>query len=382
VFGHSILLTHLVAVGLAAACLYLTFRIGTLLGGVSAGAVAMLLLLLHPLFFAQAGMMHGDMTVAALGSLAVLFYLQGRWRAYGCAAVALLLCKETGLGVVAAVAGYHLLFRVERERRFAESLALASPALVLALFFLATWWTTGRLVDNHYFDSNTLASLSSVRLRETSRWLLSYQGRWVLTTSITLALLLVPAAFARREIALCAMVVLPFWAVFSVIFVLPRYLLPAFPFLSVMAALALVSLGRRFWWPIPWLAVAVVAMVFVRKLPGSPDWGSNYETNMGYVGVVRTQQSLAGWLEENRPGATIAAAWPLSMNLEHPALGYVSRGFRVVGPTAPADLLVRSVPGAPENRIVRDRIEAERWRRLKRFGSGRRKATVYALGGG
>ncbi len=382
VFGHAIWLTHTVAIGLGAACLYLTYRVGWLLGGSVVGGLAMSLLLLDPMFFAQAGMMHGDMIVAALGLATVLLYLQSRWAAMMCCAVLVVLGKETGIGIVAAISAYHLLFRRDRPNYIAETVAHASPAAVLAVFLGATWLATGRLVDNHYFNENALTTVSLANISETSWWLFVNQGRWILPCAIGGALLLVPKAFARREVALLVLLILPFWAAFSVLFFLPRYLLPAMPYLCIAAGLALAALGRRFGRGVPVAALAAVAMLFARDLPGNRDEPSNYEFNLGYVEVVNSQRALASWIEANHPDATISVAWPLNMNLELPALGYVTRRMSVVGPTEDAQLLGLSAPGDPRHSKLRDRIREEQRKIVRSFGEGNRVAEVFGPGSG
>lgn len=375
-FGHSIWLTHAVAIGLAMATLHLTFRVGELIEGPFAGLLSALLLALNPLFFAQAGMMHGDMSVAVLGLAATLFYLQGRFALYAIAAVAAVLCKETGLAIVAGVSAYHLLFGRNRPRWLREMAWLASPGLALAAFFLATWMTSGQMLNNPYFTDNALLVPSADQLRFFARWLLVEQGRWVLVVSIAAGLVGVPGLARRPELALLALLVLPFCAAFSLIYFLPRYLLPTTPYFSIAAATALVGLGRMSKL-IPAVAVFLAIAIFAAEAPGRSERAGNYELNLGYVEVAQAHAAAAKWLSQNRSESRIGAAWPLSMVLRNPNLGYVTRPLHVVDPRAEAEILAWSAQGEAANNRLLARARNEGRPVLATFGRGNRVAVVF-----
>jgi len=379
-FGHSIWITHAVAVGLATVSLFLTFRVGQMIAGPAAGLLAALLLVLSPLFFAQAGLLHGDMTVTALGLCATLFYLQGRTRLYLVAAIALVLCKETGVAIVAAISAHHLAFRRERPRRAREAVLLALPALALVAFFVVTWMATGRLLNNPYFAEHALADVSVETFRTVSGWLFERQGRWILVVVTALTVFEPPRLARRRDIALMAMLILPYWAAFSVIYFLPRYLLAAFPYVCIIAATAMVALARRTVL-IPIAALIGLAAIFAREVPGDFDVPGNYETNLGYIDVVHVHAATARWLESNHANARIGAAWPLSMDLSRPALGYVAKPLHVVhveDGREDVELLAWTAQGGPENHAILTRARAEQWHLLERFGQGAKVAVVFA----
>lgn len=376
VFGHSIWLTHLVAATLGAATFYLTFRVGERIGGAAAGFVSALLLLLNPLFFAQAGLMHGDMAVAALGLAATLFYLEERPLPYFVSAIALLLAKETGIAIVVGIAAYHAVVRSDRPRHLREAILLATPGLVLAAFFAASWMTTGRLVNNSYFETNTLVSLSFAKVRWVSRWLFVEQGRWVLTALTVAALAFGRREYRYRELPLLALVVLPFWGAFGVLYALPRYLLPAFPFLSVAAGLAVVSLGRM-WKLIPVVAFVAVGASFALTIDGAHEGRGSHENNLEYVDVVETHRELAAWLEAHHQGAAIAAGWPLRQVLREPSLGYVSAPLDSVATDELPEILAWTAQGDAFTQSLLARAEAERWQILERFENGGKVAAAF-----
>ncbi|MDG2304071.1 MAG: glycosyltransferase family 39 protein [Candidatus Binatia bacterium] len=375
-FGHSIWLTHLVAVTLGATTLYLTFRVGERIGGSAAAFVSALFLLLNPLFFAQAGLMHGDMAVAALGLAATLFYLEERRLPYFVSAVALLLAKETGLGIVVGIAVYHALVRSDRPRHLREAVVLATPGLMLAAFFAASWITTGRLLNNSYFDTNTLVTLSFEKVRWVSRWLFVEQGRWILTACTVVALTFGRREYRFRELPLLALVVIPFWAAFGALYVLPRYLLPAFPFLSVAAGLGVVALGRR-WKLVPVVAVIAAGASFALTIDGTREGSGSYENNLEYVDVVETHRELAAWLEAHHQGAVIAAGWPLGQVLREPRLGYVSVPLNSASTHQHPEILAWTAQGDAFTQSLVARAEGERWEILERFENGGKVAAAF-----
>lgn len=376
VFGHSIWLTHLVAATLGAAALYLTYRVGERIGGSSSGFVSALFLLLNPLFFAQAGLMHGDMAVAALGLAATLFYLDERRVPYFATAIALLLAKETGLGIVVGIAAYHVLFRSDRPGRVREAFGFASPALVLAAFFAASSMTTGQFVNNPYFETRALASLSFSKVRWVTRWLFVEQSRWILTALTIAGLTLGREAYRRRELPLLAFVVLPFWGAFGILYALPRYLLPAFPFLSVAAGLAAVALGRKAKL-VPLAAIVAAGLSFALTIDGVHEGPGAHENNLEYVDVVETHRQLAAWLEAHHPGAVIAAGWPLRQVLRAPRLGYVSVPLDAAETHESPEILAWTAQGSAFNHSLIARAEAERWELLARFENGGKVAAAF-----
>ncbi len=379
VFGHDIRVTHAFAVALAVGALYLTYRVGRVVAGAEAGLLAAVLLALSPLFFAQAGLLHGDMTVTALGLAATLFYLQERRALYLITATALVLSKETGIGIVAAIGAYHVLFRNERPERIREAALLFTPAIALAAFFAATWLTTGQVLNNPYFAENSLGAASIAQLRSVSAWLFERQGRWILTVATALALFERPPLGDNKP-TLMAILVLPFWLAFSLIYFLPRYLLAVFPYVCILAATALVASSRRSRW-IPVAALLGTALLFAREVTGERATVGNYEMNLGYVEVVNVHVAAARWLEENHAQVSIGAAWPLSLVLSHPRLGYVDKPLDITSAADRGehpDLLVWSSPGGSENRELLARATSEGWRPVQRFGRGAKTAVVFA----
>ncbi len=376
-FGHSIWLTHAFAVLLAAASLYLTFRLGALIFDVKTGLLAALLLFSSPLFFAQSGLMHGDMPVTAAGLLTVYFFLTGRTWGYLLSAAVLLLAKETGVAFVAAILVYRLAFSDESGVARGRPLILAIPLLVTVLFFGAQLAAYGQLVTNTYFERKALFKLSLDGFVSVSEVVFVRQGRWILSLGIAIAALLFGRRFWRKEFGLFALVILCFLGAFSVLFSMDRYMLPVFPYLSIMAAWALVLLSEK-QRLVPVVALAGVTAFFVLKLGGAGRRSGSHERTMEYVDIVRVHQEATRFLDAHHSDEKILVAWPLSMALGYPFLGYVDTPLDTSGSRGDYEILVWSGQGAKENnQALLDFARAEGLKPLRRFARNNKVVVVY-----
>jgi 4-amino-4-deoxy-L-arabinose transferase-like glycosyltransferase len=379
-FGHSIWLTHTFAVLLASGSLYLTFRLGALILDVKTGLLAALLLFSSPLFFAQSGLMHGDMMVTFFGLLTVYLFFTGRMWGYMVSAVVLLLAKETGVAFIAAILVYRLVLSDESGSVRGQPLVLAAPLLVTVLFFGAQLATYGQLVTNPYFERLPLFRLSLHGVVSVTEVVFMRQGRWILSLGIVIAALVFGRRFWRKEFGLFALVILCFLGAFSVLFSMDRYSLPVFPYLSIMAAWALVLLSEK-QRLVPVVALAGLAAFFVLKLDGAGRRRGSYERTMEYVDIVRMHQEAARFLETHHSDEKILAAWPLVMALGQPFLGYVDRPLDTSGSRADYDLLVWTAQGAEQNRALLDFARAEGLKPLRRFARNNKDVVVYWRGG-
>jgi 4-amino-4-deoxy-L-arabinose transferase-like glycosyltransferase len=108
--------------------------------------------------------------------------------------------------------------------------------------------------------------------------------------------------------------------------VLPRYLLPIFPPL-VLIAVALI-------WRLPRAAarsvMLLVAGCFVWAWFLNPPYPFPFEDNLAYADFIRLHEQAAQFLEAQPGNGRILTAWPASDELSHPFLGYVRRPLNVV----------------------------------------------------
>jgi len=328
--GPSLALSHLAIAGFAVLGVWFTYRLGTLLYGATAGACAALFVFFNPMYFAQAGMFLADLPVTACGVATVYWALRRRYVPYLIWAVGLVLLKETALAIVFAVSTYVLLS--ERRRGVAGALRAtlpwALPLLLMALYYAVQKLTTGSFFVQlgEPFDLFQPRQLFA-QLTQVTRWLFVEQLRWVFTALVVVHLATDRAARRRPELLLVGLIVLSSGYAFSVLYFLPRYLLPVLPYLCVLAAGALVEL-----WPrrsVHVTLAAALVVVLALRLRGT-DRPGNREWDLGYLAAVRTYARTAEVLERDYAGARILTTWPLSQYLRRPELGYVAHPLQAV----------------------------------------------------
>lgn len=332
--GPSIWLSHLAVAAVAAVGVVFTFRLGALLYGRPAGILAALFLFLNPMYFAQAGMFVADLPVAAFGVATVYWALRRRYVPYLAFAVVLVLLKETALAIIFAVSVYVLVR--ERRRGFAgaagAALAAAVPLLLMGLYYAAQKLTSGIFFVHYAEPFDWLQpGLALGQLRAVTRWLFAEQLRWIFTGLIAANLVSNPAARRRPELLLFGLITLCSGYAFSVLYFLPRYLLPVMPYCCVLAAGALIELfpGRAVHMTLGGGLVLLLAL----RLPGTERPG-NREWDLGYRAAVQTYATTAAHLEHDHGGARILATWPLTAYLRRPELGYVRAPLQAFHPRA------------------------------------------------
>ena len=135
VFGYSIVITRIAMLLIAALGAFATFLLAIELSRGSAGTpafAAIVLLCASPLFFAQSMLAQLDMPAMSLSVLALLLFLQNRFRASALVCVVLVLVKETRESWRSLpFFGFWLL--LERDRLRALWFLLPLPALLVWL---------------------------------------------------------------------------------------------------------------------------------------------------------------------------------------------------------------------------------------------------------
>ncbi|HEY6293778.1 MAG TPA: glycosyltransferase family 39 protein [Terriglobia bacterium] len=353
-FGFTPLVTRAAMILVAGVTLLVTAALARTVFVKSAWAAkgtvwSAMLLALAPLFFAQSSMAHLDLVVALFTSLAILFLLRERWLLFGAAASLAVLSKETAIVLVPVA----WIYRWLDARRAGETPAtiwlwLASPCAPLAAWALYYHHHTGFWTGNaSYLQYNLYSTLSPVRI------LLCFLRRlhevfiagfsWVITAAA-----LIGAWWSRRHLAeaektmverrfilLTTLLAAAYLLMLSMVggAILPRYTLPLYPPLIVLALLYVWRLPARVARGCCLLAAAcLVAGWFTR-----PPYPFPFEDNLAYVDFIELHQQAADFLSAydhgeagNPRGLRILTAWPASNELTTPDLGYVTDPLPVV----------------------------------------------------
>jgi 4-amino-4-deoxy-L-arabinose transferase-like glycosyltransferase len=342
-FGFSPLATRAAMIAVAASTLAGVYALGRRVANREIGCWSVLLLALSPLFFAQSTLAHLDLAAGLFTLLAVLALLGGHpWR-FALASTCAVLSKETAV-VLLPVAW---IFSWWQHRRGAGSLARAWWAAYLApLVALAAWvgfyhhatgfWTGNR----EYLHYNLYSTLNPVRalLALLRRLFETFLGgfNWLLTAGA-----IAGVCWARRDsrnqpglgslrrfLFLGGWLTVAYLLILSVVggAVLPRYLLPVFPPLVVIAVILIWRLPR----PAARAVMVFTAGCFVWAWFLNPPYPFPFEDNLAYADFIRLHEQAAELLEAQAGHQRILTAWPASDELTRPFLGYVRQPLNVV----------------------------------------------------
>lgn len=337
-FGASLVVAHAYVLAWSLLTLFYTYLLGKHLVSREMGFHAALLLLAMPLFFAQAGMVLGDVPLVALGLMTLYYALRRQHVLAVVIACLAVLTKETAVAFPIALVVYFLCQPASRRVAFAYLI----PVVLLGGFFLWQRVATGQWIANPYFTSHPHGadSLASILYQGqwTLKWTLVSQYRVLLTFIVILALLREPRRFLRREFALFALVASLFLVAFFAIFFMRRYVLAVLPLLALVGAFALPSLvpsriGR-------WFVVLLVAFVFTFEMHPDETGYRSLDYDMQYTDMIRIHHDACDYIQRHHPDARIAASVPMTFYLTEPRLGYVSTPLTLGDPAGDWDLLV------------------------------------------
>jgi hypothetical protein len=357
-FGFSPLVTRAAMILVAAGTLASVYTLGCRVANREVGCWSVLLLALSPLFFAQSVLAHLDLAAGLFTLLALWALVEGHpWR-FALAATCALLSKETAV-VLLPVAG---LFSWWQHRRAPGSPARAWwAACLVPLAALLAWvgfyhhatgfWTGNR----QYLQYNVYSTLNPARviltlfrrLYETFlggfNWLLTAGAlagmRWRQGNRVRVALEtpVIPAKVVPgydRKTGIHSLFLLGGWLTVAYLLmlslvggaVLPRYLLPVFPPLALIAVILIRRLPR----PLARSLMLFTACCFVWAWFLNPPYPFPFEDNLAFADFIRVHEQAAHFLEAQAGNRRILTAWPASDELAHPPLGYISRPLDVV----------------------------------------------------
>jgi hypothetical protein len=328
VFGFSIVATRVAMLLLASFGALFTFLLAIELAREAPGApalTALAMLCVSPLFFAQAMLAQLDMPAMCFAILALLLFLQDRFRASALACVVLVLVKETGLATV-VLFGVWLL----TERRMKDARWYLIPVAALGLWLVALKTGTGHWLGNAEFTRyNVFYPLNPLRLcvalARRIYYLFLGSGHFISTAVLLWAWRRMPLFRSRpwrvagAFVALNAVMVSALGGA-----VLERYLLPVLPVVYIAFAIALQALLPR---PRKWAMAALVACLIAANVV-NPLYPFPYENNLTFLSFVELEKEVASFIEM-RPGI-VATTFPLSDALRHPEFGYVDTPRKVV----------------------------------------------------
>ncbi|MGO4882809.1 MAG: ArnT family glycosyltransferase [Bryobacteraceae bacterium] len=326
VAGYSVVNTRIAMLLVATAAVLVAFLLTIELCRNVRGSpafMAVFLLCVSPLFFAQAMLAQLDMPAMLFTGLALLLFLQDKIRLAALTCTALVLVKETGLLVPLLFAAW--LF-YEKRRREAAWFLLPVGALAAWLAVLAH--ATGHLFGNSEFTRyNLYYPFHPVRFLFALGRRLYYpffqDFHWIGTVAILLGWR--RGIFATRAWriawALIAIHVLFLSAVGGAM--LERYLLPVLPvvYAAMVAGMSIYKAPLKVVCQLALLAGLIAGNFW------NPPYPFPFENNLAFTDFVELQQTAAGFAARNYPGEPVATVWPLTSALSRPDFGYVQRAI-------------------------------------------------------
>ncbi len=324
VAGYSIAATRSAMLALAAAAVIFTLFLSRELSRNRAAAIlAVVFLLLDPLFYTQGMMAQLDMPAMLFTVLGLLLFFADRHAAAAAACTALVLSKETGalLPLIFLV----VLYRDPARSKYAA--CYLAPFIALAIWFFALWRSTGHIFgDPGFTQYNTIYSLNPVRaslsLLRRVYYLFVDDLRWVGSLAILFAWKRA-GLYSTRAWRIVWCIIAAHVLLVSLLggAGLERYLLPVLPLVYIAMAAAFVVMNPA------WRVIGVSAMA-VGLLAGlflNPPFPMPFENNLAMADFVELHRDAAQFLEKSYPDKTIYTAWPLTQALRDPVFGYVDR---------------------------------------------------------
>ena len=336
-FGFGILTTRIAMLLLAAFGVLATFLLAIELSRGTPGApafAAVALLFLCPLFYAQATLAQLDMPAMAFTALALLLFLQNRFRAAALTCVALVMVKESGIVVPLVFAGWLLFERRTEALAPGESpsdiLWFLAPCGTLLVWLIALRHFTGHWFGNSGFaDYNIFFPLNPVRflfaLLRRLYYLFIGSGHFIGTLTVLWAWKRMPL-LRDRPWRIAAILVAAHVLVVTALggAVLERYLLPILPILYAAFAISMRALSDRTRKiAIVCLATCLAAANFI-----NPPYPFPFENNLMFVRFVDIEREAA-FAADTYEGA-VATTFPMSAALAHPNNGYLMLPHKVV----------------------------------------------------
>ncbi len=321
--------TRVAMLALAGFGVLAAFLLAIELGRDVRGASAFLaagLLCVSPLFFAQSVLAQLDAPAMVFTTLALLLFLQNHIRMAAAACVVLVLVKETG-AVAPLVFGLWL----ARERRWRDAAWFLLPLAVLAGWIAILARQTGHWAGNADFARyNVRYPLHPVRMLVTGTrrvfFLLFANFHWV-GTAAAVAAWRQGRWFRSRPWQVAGALTAAHVVLFTVLggAVLNRYLLPVLPIVFAAMTVALSALPR--------VQKLVAAGVLFAGLAASnfinPPYPFPFEENLAFTDFVKLHADAADYVAHWYVDPVVHTAWPMTIELSRPELGFTPRRIRV-----------------------------------------------------
>jgi hypothetical protein len=372
IFGEKIWISHLLAIVCSFGGIYFTYLLASHLCNRVTGLLASLLLFFTPIYFAQSGLVNGDLFITTIGVMCIYFALKDKYSAYLICGIYLVMLKEAAAAIIIALLLYLYFEGKQRPRIKIKLVKYGVPLIVLSIFFIIQKIVTGMFLPNAYFNTYPFWRSPSI---QSLKWVFYNQGRIILTLLILCISILKIKTYWKKQFALFLLIVLIFVGTYSLIFFSPRYILPTLPYFCILGAYAIVLLFKNT--KVLLLVVATILALFTSQFHGTGSNPSNYETDMQYVDVITTHKSACKYVEKTYSQKRVLALFPLDAEMRQPYYGYVNKPIRIAHINEDYDIVVYARQGTLENRELKKIIKQQNLILDKKFENNGKYVEVY-----
>lgn len=333
VFGTSPTSGHALVFATSTATLALTYALGTFWLGRVRAIFATALLACSPLFLTMSSEALPEIPITALTIGALYAFARERFVASAVVCTVLVLCKEVGVACPLAIVGAsaYVAWRSEgtARRRWVRAAAWqAIPLVALAVFFgwqrIAEGWFVlpyhAGLWSEHHDVVHQLRRVVGSPTVVDGRWIAIVTAIgfavWARVTKVS-----APKPEGGAPIGLAmGLLVAANLVFFAKMFFLERYILPIHPVVVLALAWAITPTNART------RAIAAAGVLAACTVGVLSRWDGvgfdSGETTFRYLHAVRVHQRVLGDLP---PDTKVFTSWPMTDELRHPYLGYVSK---------------------------------------------------------
>jgi len=349
IFGETPFLSRLIVALLSFVAVYFTYLLGKFLYNKQVGIIASLLMFFSPIYFAISGQALIDIPLVTFTVITLYFGLKKKITPYLISACLLILVKEPGFLVIIALSFYQLI----KKEKLKTFLIYISPLLILFIWLFWYYMQTGHMGWFKPYRSIETLNLGWFKLPIPDfpmifkksvtiiYQLFFWNYHWIPALIICVVIFFRKKNFKFKKDSIPFLIIIGlFLLAFSYVNLLPRYLLPLYPFFFIFSAHALNSFRKK------WVIFLMIIILFISAyrwnygLKGfiqDPVFHStifypriltsikNGEVSLDYIDVVELEKSALDFIFTNYPNSTITSGFPLVLRRN---IGVMDIGYR------------------------------------------------------
>ncbi|MDD5178448.1 MAG: glycosyltransferase family 39 protein [Candidatus Nanoarchaeia archaeon] len=174
-----------------------TFLLGKEIYNKKTGIMAAILVLFSQLYFVQSSMIYLEIPLTALGIMTLYYYYKNKLVAYSISASLLVLIKETGLLIIAAIFLYEIIKNIKQPKILIKNLVKLS----LPVFIFAAWTLYHKLFIGSGILTRPTSSITDTMLKFMARikYLFFDEFRFILTTILVFSVIKIKNIIIQKK---------------------------------------------------------------------------------------------------------------------------------------------------------------------------------------